>query len=486
MHGSYKTEAVVLRSLRLGEADRILHLYTPARGRVGAVAKGVRRTRSRVGARLEPFSHVALVLHEGRGELHTISGVDTVATHHAVREQPERARIAGAAGEALLKMFAEGDPSPRVFAALCRLLDVLDDYAAAPGRHRARPAAAGLPAQAPRARGLRAAARGVRGLRRPRSVPLVRFSAAAGGAVCGELPGLDPAAAGRARGALRAAALAARRAARALASDRRDRLPLRLRSERRARRVPPALARADGRRVSRLGVLVLVVAAATFATVLVRTLAGEALGSDAYSHLVWARDAVRHGTTGHAPFDYTVPKPFEQGVAALGTKLGAATFVFEWTSLAGVFACAAAAAALARRLGPYPAAPLAALFALCLPVLWRGGPLGDSNVPYAALVVGAAAAGMGTPACSGLLALAGTLRPEAWGLAVLNAVLGWRTRDAGRTRRRGARRGRAAGALADARPGLHRRLVVVERHRRCLRRALPSAAAASRAVCPRP
>ena len=59
MHGSYKTEAVVLRSLRLGEADRVLHLYTPSRGRVGAVAKGVRRTRSRVGARLEPFQHRA-------------------------------------------------------------------------------------------------------------------------------------------------------------------------------------------------------------------------------------------------------------------------------------------------------------------------------------------------------------------------------------------------------------------------------------------
>src|SRR3978361_2157713 len=133
MPGSYKTEAVVLRSLRLGEPARVLPLSRPARGRAGPVAKGARRPRSRVGPRLEPFSHVALVLHEGRGELHTISGVDTVATHHAVREQPERARIAGAAGEALLKMFAEGDPSPRVFAALCRLLDVLDDYAAAPG-----------------------------------------------------------------------------------------------------------------------------------------------------------------------------------------------------------------------------------------------------------------------------------------------------------------------------------------------------------------
>jgi hypothetical protein len=179
--------------------------------------------------------------------------------------------------------------------------------------------------------------------------------------------------------------------------------------------------------VSRLGQFVLVAAAATFATVLVRAIAGEALGSDAYSHLVWARDAVNHGITSHAPFDYTVPKPFQQGVAALGTELGAPTFVFEWASLAGAFACALAAATLARRIGRYPAAPLAALFTFCLPVLWRGGPLGDSNVPYAALVVGAAAAGMGTLGCAGMLAVAGTLRPEAWGLAVLNAVLGWRT-----------------------------------------------------------
>ena len=178
--------------------------------------------------------------------------------------------------------------------------------------------------------------------------------------------------------------------------------------------------------MSRLGQLVLVAAAATLATVLVRTLAGEALGSDAYSHLVWARDAIHHGITRHAPFDYTVPKPFEQGVAAIGTELRAPTFAFEWASLAGAFACAAAAAALARRLGPSPAGPLAALFVLCLPVLWRGGPLGDSNVPYAAFVVAAAASGMGTPGCSGLLMLAGTLRPEAWGLAIINAVLGWR------------------------------------------------------------
>ena len=159
---------------------------------------------------------------------------------------------------------------------------------------------------------------------------------------------------------------------------------------------------------------------------LVRAFAGEALGSDAYSHLLWARDAVRHGVTSHAPFDYTVPKPFEQGVAVLGTKLGAATFVFEWTSLAAAFACAAAAAALARRLGPSPAAPLAALFALCLPVLWRGGPLGDSNVPYAALVVGCGRGRHRHALVRGPAHRGGPLRPEAWGLAIINAVLGWR------------------------------------------------------------
>jgi DNA repair protein RecO (recombination protein O) len=188
MPGSFKTEAIVLRSIRYGEADRVLHLYTPSRGRVGAVAKGVRRTRSRVGGRLEPFSHVALVLHEGRGELHTISGVDTVATHHDVREQPERARIAGACGEALLRLFAEGDPSPRVFAALCRLLDVLDTYAA-PERDVALDPLLlafqlklhGLAGFAPRLAAC--AGCGVE------QVPLVRFSAAAGGAVCGSCQG---------------------------------------------------------------------------------------------------------------------------------------------------------------------------------------------------------------------------------------------------------------------------------------------------------
>ena len=74
----YKTEAVVLRSLRFGEADRVLHLYTLERGRVGAVAKGIRRTKSRFGARLEPLSHAEVMLHQGSGELATVTGASLV------------------------------------------------------------------------------------------------------------------------------------------------------------------------------------------------------------------------------------------------------------------------------------------------------------------------------------------------------------------------------------------------------------------------
>ncbi|MQA04798.1 MAG: DNA repair protein RecO [Streptosporangiales bacterium] len=62
----YRDEAVVLRTQKLGEADRIVTLLTRRNGRVRAVAKGVRRTTSRFGSRLEPFTHVDLQLYEGR------------------------------------------------------------------------------------------------------------------------------------------------------------------------------------------------------------------------------------------------------------------------------------------------------------------------------------------------------------------------------------------------------------------------------------
>ena len=62
----YRDEAIVLRTHKLGEADRIITLLTRRTGRVRAVAKGVRRTKSKFGARLEPGTHVDLQLYEGR------------------------------------------------------------------------------------------------------------------------------------------------------------------------------------------------------------------------------------------------------------------------------------------------------------------------------------------------------------------------------------------------------------------------------------
>jgi len=123
----YKTEAVVLRSLRFGEADRVLHLYTLERGRVGAVAKGIRRTKSRFGGRLEPLSHVELMLHQGSGELGTVTGASLVRAHRGAREEPYRLSAGLVGLEAMLRLFTEQERNPRAFEALTRFLDVLDD-----------------------------------------------------------------------------------------------------------------------------------------------------------------------------------------------------------------------------------------------------------------------------------------------------------------------------------------------------------------------
>jgi DNA repair protein RecO (recombination protein O) len=123
---TYKTEAVVLRSFRLGEADRVLHLYTLARGRVGAVAKGVRRTKSRFGARLEPMSHVELLLHQGSGELQTVTGVELLESHRAAREDPYRLGVGLVGLEAMLRLFSEQEANPQAFRALTRFLELLD------------------------------------------------------------------------------------------------------------------------------------------------------------------------------------------------------------------------------------------------------------------------------------------------------------------------------------------------------------------------
>jgi DNA repair protein RecO (recombination protein O) len=126
MARTYKTEAIVLRSLRFSEADRILHLYTSERGRIGAIAKGIRKTKSRFGARLEPLSHVELMLHEGAGELQTVTGVELLDSHRRTREDSYRLNVGLIGAEAMLRLFGEPEPSPRAFTALARFLETLD------------------------------------------------------------------------------------------------------------------------------------------------------------------------------------------------------------------------------------------------------------------------------------------------------------------------------------------------------------------------
>jgi len=125
LSGSLKTEAIVLRSMRYGEADRILHLYTRHHGRLGAIAKGVRRARSRFGARLEPFFHVRAVLHEGRSDLYTVTGVDTIAAHGALRDHAATLDAAARACDAVGRLFETSDPHPEVFTLLANELALL-------------------------------------------------------------------------------------------------------------------------------------------------------------------------------------------------------------------------------------------------------------------------------------------------------------------------------------------------------------------------
>jgi DNA repair protein RecO (recombination protein O) len=134
MPGSLKSEAVVLRSIRYGEGDRVLHLYTPHRGRVAAIAKGARKARSRFGGRLEPFFRLELILYEGRGDLLTVTSAETVAAHPRLRERHASLDSAARACDAVARVFEAGDPNPAVFHLLCSELALLDSQPARAGR----------------------------------------------------------------------------------------------------------------------------------------------------------------------------------------------------------------------------------------------------------------------------------------------------------------------------------------------------------------
>jgi DNA repair protein RecO (recombination protein O) len=125
MGATFKTDAIVLRSIRYAEADRILHVYTPDLGRVSAIAKGARRAKSRFGARLEPFMQVQLLLREGRSDLNTVTGVDTINARPGLWESAPALNGAARACDAVSRLFETDDPHPEVFTLLANELSLL-------------------------------------------------------------------------------------------------------------------------------------------------------------------------------------------------------------------------------------------------------------------------------------------------------------------------------------------------------------------------
>ncbi len=120
-----KARAVVLSSRPLGEADRIVRLFTRELGRVDAVVKGVRKTTSRWGGRLEPFNVCDLVLHPGRS-LYTVTQAQLVDVFAHLRADREGLTGAAIVCEAAAGLTPEHEPEERVFALLRNTLRELD------------------------------------------------------------------------------------------------------------------------------------------------------------------------------------------------------------------------------------------------------------------------------------------------------------------------------------------------------------------------
>jgi DNA repair protein RecO (recombination protein O) len=123
----YRDRGVVLRTHKLGEADRIVTLLTEQHGKVRAVAKGIRKTKSRFGGRLEPPSHVAVLLYEGR-ELDIVTQAETIDHHRALRGDFERLGRAVSMLEAADQLSLEREPNPPLYQMLVRALRTLGEH----------------------------------------------------------------------------------------------------------------------------------------------------------------------------------------------------------------------------------------------------------------------------------------------------------------------------------------------------------------------
>lgn len=123
----YRERGVVLRTHKFGEADRVVVILTENEGKVRSVAKGVRKTGSRIGARLEPLSHVEVQLWRGR-ELDTVRQVDLIETNTDLRSDFDRMSRGLAMAEAVDKITPDREPVPHLYRMLSRALTALNTH----------------------------------------------------------------------------------------------------------------------------------------------------------------------------------------------------------------------------------------------------------------------------------------------------------------------------------------------------------------------
>lgn len=125
---TYKTEAVVLKQLPIGEADRIVSLFTPGFGKLRAVVRGARKPKSRLAGHLEPLVYSRLMLARGR-DLDIVSGVETIRSFSHIREDLGLVGRALVCAELVDAFVTEGQENRRLFASFIQVLETLDSGA---------------------------------------------------------------------------------------------------------------------------------------------------------------------------------------------------------------------------------------------------------------------------------------------------------------------------------------------------------------------
>jgi DNA repair protein RecO (recombination protein O) len=121
----FRDKGVVLRTYRLGEADKIIVFLTERHGKVRAVAKGVRKTNSKFGARLEPLTHVDLLLWQGRSDLDIVNQVEVVDAYRPIREDLNLVPRGLALLEVSDQLAQERHPDPALYTMLTGALRAL-------------------------------------------------------------------------------------------------------------------------------------------------------------------------------------------------------------------------------------------------------------------------------------------------------------------------------------------------------------------------